>query len=60
MSESNITILKEGHNFKFNGEYGDNKTFDLKLLTELKNKALFAQNMIKEDEEYKLQIPLLR
>ena len=27
MSESNITILKEGHNFKFNGEYGDNKTF---------------------------------
>ena len=27
MSESNITILKEGHNFIFNGEYGDNKTF---------------------------------
>ena len=60
MSESTITILKEGHNFKFIGEYGENKTFDLKLLTELKNKALFAQNMIKEDEEYKLQIPLFK
>ena len=60
MSESTITILKEGHNFKFIGEYGENKTFDLKLLIELKNKALFAQNMIKEDEEYKLQIPLFK
>ena len=28
MIESNITILKEGHDFKFNGEYGENKTFD--------------------------------
>ena len=32
----------------------------IKVLTELKNKALFSQNMIKEDEEYKHQIPIFK
>ena len=57
MNQSTILIKKEGNNFIFNGEYGEKKKeFNLKLLIELKNKALFAQNMIKEDEIYKEQI----
>lgn len=32
MSEFNITTLREGHNFIFNGEYGENKKFDLHYL----------------------------
>ena len=57
MLNSKITIQKIGNNFEFIGEYGEkNEIFNLKLLLELKNKALFAQNMIKEDEIYKQQI----
>ena len=57
---SNINILKDGHDFKFNIEYDTNKTFDLKSLIELKNKSLFSQNMITDDEEYKEQILLFK
>ena len=60
MAQSNINILKDGHDFKFNVEYNTNKTFDLKSLIELKNKSLFSQNMIQDDEEYKEQILLFK
>ena len=57
MNKSKITIQKIGNNFEFIGEYGEkNEKFDLNILLQLKNKALFAQNMIKEDEIYKEQI----
>ena len=39
MTQSNIDILKEGHEFIFNVKYDDNKSFDLKSLIELKNKS---------------------
>jgi hypothetical protein len=52
-----MTIKKAGNNFIFNGKYGEkNEEFDLKVLLQLKNKALFSQNTIKEDEIYKEQI----
>ena len=57
MKSSIITIKKSGNNFIFEGLYGDKKEkFDLKLLLQLKNKALFAQNTVQEDETYKEQI----
>ena len=57
LENSKIIIKKVGNNFEFIGEYGEKKEkFDLNLLLQLKNKALFAQNMIKEDEIYKEQI----
>ena len=57
MERSSILIKKDGNTLKFVGEYGEkNVKFDLKLLLELKNKALFSQNTIKEDEKYKEQI----
>ena len=56
MMNSNISIIKEGNNFKFNGEYDDNNKFDLEKLLELKNKSLFVQNTIKDDMKYKTQI----
>ena len=57
MKNSTIIIRKFGNNFEFNGNYGEKKEkFDLKLMLQLKNKALFAQNTVKEDEIYKEQI----
>ena len=59
MKDSTIIIRKFGNNFEFDGNYGEKKEkekFDLKLLLQLKNKALFAQNTVKEDEIYKEQI----
>jgi len=55
MTNSNISIIKEGINFKFKGVY-ENHEFDLEKLLELKNKSLFVQNTIKDDEKYKEQI----
>ena len=57
MKNSILKINKLGNNFIFIGQYGEKKEkFDLKLLLQLKNKALFAQNTVKEDEIYKEQI----
>ena len=63
MKDSKITILKKGNNFEFRGLYGEkneknNKkdNFDLKYLLQLKNKALFSQNTIIEDLNYREQI----
>ena len=51
MKNSTININKIGNNFIFFGKYGEkNEIFDLKLLLQLKNKALFSQNTVKEDE----------
>ena len=57
MINSNISIIKEGNNFNFSGEYDNsNNKFDLEKILELKNKSLFVQNTIKDDKKYKRQI----
>ena len=57
MKNSLITITKFGNNFYFEGKYGEkNEIFDLKLMLQLKNKALFSQNTVTEDKEYREQI----
>ena len=61
MKDSAVTMKKTGNKFSFEGKYENvekkkEEIFDLKLLLQLKNKALFSQNTVKEDEIYKEQI----
>ena len=63
MKYSKIIIIKKGNNFEFKGLYEEDNekknkkdNFDLKYLLQLKNKALFSQNTIIEDINYREQI----